>query len=95
LPMDAAASAQADATANLLAERVRENLLTTSPTAASSQERFHLRRKMVQGTAAGWRYSMRLAFAPAEDDWTTVRLPGPLTPLYVLVRPFRLLRKYG
>lgn len=95
LPMDAAASAQADATATILAERARDNLLATSLTETSSQERFHLRRKMVEGTAAGWCYSMRLAFAPAEDDWATVRLPRPLAPLYVLVRPFRLLRKYG
>ena len=95
LPMDVAASAQADATAMLLAERARDNLLALAPRVASSQERFHLRRQMVRGMAAGWRYSMRLALAPAEDDWTAVRLPRPLAPLYVLVRPFRLLRKYG
>lgn len=95
LPMDVAASAQADATATLLAEWARDNFLAPAPKVASSQERFHLRRKMVHGTAAGWRYSMRLALAPAEDDWATVRLPRPLAPLYVLVRPFRLLRKYG
>jgi hypothetical protein len=25
----------------------------------------------------------------------TLRLPGPLTPLYIVLRPLRLLRKYG
>jgi len=44
---------------------------------------------------AGWNYASRLTLAPAEDDWLMLRLPRPLAPLYLLLRPLRLLRKYG
>jgi hypothetical protein len=50
---------------------------------------------MLAGKRAGWAYSLRLALAPAQDDWLELHLPRPLTPLYVLLRPLRLLRKYG
>jgi hypothetical protein len=50
---------------------------------------------MVQGMLAGWRYSLRLATVPAEEDWEMVQLPGPLAPLYLALRPLRLLHKYG
>ena len=50
---------------------------------------------MVDGPPAGWRYSIRLAVAPAEEDWQMVRLPRLLAPLYVALRPLGLLRKYG
>jgi hypothetical protein len=50
---------------------------------------------MRAGFVAGWRYVARLAVVPAEEDWTMMRLPRPLAPLYIALRPFRLLRKYG
>ena len=70
-------------------------LLSVTEPPMGALERFHLRRRMVSGFFPGWRYALRLAFAPVEEDWTTVRLPRPLAPLYVLLRPFRLMRKYG
>ena len=57
--------------------------------------RFRFRRRMLEGIFDGWRYSVRLTISPAEEDGETVRLPRPLAPLYVALRPFRLLRKYG
>jgi hypothetical protein len=50
---------------------------------------------MVRGMLAGWRYSLRLAVIPAEEDWEMVQLPGLLAPLYLALRPLRLLAKYG
>ena len=47
------------------------------------------------GNAGGWRYSLRLAMIPAEEDWEMVQLPGALAPLYLALRPLRLLHKYG
>jgi hypothetical protein len=32
---------------------------------------------------------------PADEDWEFVKLPPALAPLYVALRPMRLLRKYG
>jgi len=95
LPMEVAASVQADAGAAALAEWVQGNWDARESGALGAQRRFRFRRQMVPGYVAGWRYAMRLALAPAEDDWTNVRLPRALAPLYVLLRPLRLLRKYG
>jgi len=50
---------------------------------------------MLEGRLAGWRYTIRLAAAPVEEDWEMIRLPSPLTPVYLALRPLRLLRKYG
>jgi hypothetical protein len=36
-----------------------------------------------------------LAVIPAEEDWQMVQLPAPLAPLYLALRPLRLLHKYG
>jgi hypothetical protein len=38
---------------------------------------------------------LRLAATPNETDWALLPLPRPLYPLYYVVRPFRLLVKYG
>ena len=56
--------------------------------ALSGGERFRDRRPM-------WRYLIHRTFAPNERDRAAVRLPGFLSFLYWLVRPFRLFRDYG
>ena len=38
---------------------------------------------------------VRLAATPNETDWALLPLPEPLYPLYYVLRPFRLLIKYG
>ena len=48
---------------------------------------------MLEGIFEGWRYSARLTVSPAEEDWEMVRLPRALAPLYVALRPLRLLHK--
>jgi hypothetical protein len=53
--------------------------------------RFHSR----DGIAQGLRHTLRLALSPTESDRQTVRLPRWLAPLYIFVRPWRLLREYG
>jgi len=50
---------------------------------------------MLKDRFDGWRYAMRLAVVPSEDDWEMMRLPRALAPLYVALRPLRLLQKYG
>lgn len=53
--------------------------------------RVRMRGKAWQGV----RYCLRLATAPTEEDWTRVNLAAPFSPLYAVLRPFRVLRKYG
>jgi hypothetical protein len=40
-------------------------------------------------------HKLWLAATPNESDWEVMRLPKSLSPLYYLIRPFRLLGKYG
>ncbi|MGC2330397.1 MAG: nucleotidyltransferase family protein [Candidatus Acidiferrales bacterium] len=95
LPDEVGARVQDDPVAAALASEVTRWLLRRERQAFGSAGRFSFRRRMLEGSLAGWRYSIRLAVAPAEEDWQMVRLPGPLAPLYIALRPLRLLRKYG
>jgi Uncharacterised nucleotidyltransferase len=95
LPDAIDARVQEDRVASALALEVTHRLLGRDQRAFGSARRFSFRRRMLKGALAGWRYSLRLAVVPAEEDWQMVRLPGPLAPLYVALRPLRLLRKYG
>lgn len=46
--------------------------------------------------AGGWRAKVRKVFVPVQADFDAITLPGPLWPLYALVRPIRLvLTKLG
>ena len=95
LPPEIVAQVEADSAVAPLVACVKENMLGWNSRPFDAGARFNFRRRMVPGLAAGWRYSLRLALAPAEEDWLTLRLPRPLTLLYIVLRPLRLLRKYG
>jgi hypothetical protein len=41
------------------------------------------------------RYVLYLTFTPNTRDWNLLSLPSPLFPLYYILRPIRLLAKYG
>lgn len=86
---------RSDRTATSVASEVQHRLLSRAWPRLDAAGRFRFRRRMLPGTLAGWRYAARLAVVPAEEDWLMMRLPGPLAPLYVALRPLRLLRKYG
>ena len=84
-----------DAEAVALAREVGERTLSRNLSGVSAGKRMRFRRRMVRGMLAGWRYSLRLAVIPAEEDWEMVHLPRLLAPLYLALRPLRLLAKYG
>jgi Uncharacterised nucleotidyltransferase len=95
LPAEVSARVQADRVAGEVAAEVRARLLARPFRTLDAAGRFHFRRRMLVEKLAGWRYAMRLAVVPSEDDWQMVRLPGPLARLYIALRPLRLLQKYG
>jgi len=95
LPAEVSARVQADRVAGEVAAEVRARLLARPFRTLDAAGRFHFRRRMLVEKLAGWRYAMRLAVVPSEDDWQMVRLPGALAPLYIALRPLRLLQKYG
>ena len=94
LPADVATILKKDDVAEAIAIELERNLLRGGSTAAIAMNRYQIRRRLVPGFLAGWRYALRLTMAPAEEDWKTIRLPRPLAPFYFVLRPFRLLRKY-
>jgi hypothetical protein len=95
LPEEILKRVRGDVDAQSTAQAVERLLLIREWPRLDARGRFGFRRRMVPGLLAGWRYSIRLAVIPAEEDWETMRLPGPLAPLYIALRPLRLLYKYG
>jgi hypothetical protein len=95
LPPEISARVKADRVAGEVAAEVRQRLLTRPFRTLDAAGRFQFRRRMLAAKFDGWRYAMRLAVVPSEDDWERMRLPRALAPLYVALRPLRLLQKYG
>ena len=84
-----------DRTVQELAEKVYEQYADISDPGAGVLHRAAFRFRLRDGIGQGLRHTLRLAISPTESDRQIVRLPRWLTPLYVLVRPWRLLREYG
>jgi Uncharacterised nucleotidyltransferase len=95
LPAEISARTQADRAAVQVAAEVHQRLLSRPFRTLDAAGRFQFRRRMLAEKLEGWRYAMRLAVVPSEDDWQVMRLPRVLAPLYVALRPLRLLQKYG
>lgn len=95
MPSEIRKRVREDGEAVSVAREVEQRTLSRDLADAGTGSRLRFRRRMVQGTLAGWRYSFRLAMVPAEEDWEMVQLPGALAPLYLALRPLRLLHKYG
>jgi hypothetical protein len=95
LPPDVLAAIRDDSVATATADSVARRLVQRPFVTLSGTGRFAFRRKMQPGSLNGWRYATRLAVVPADEDWQMVKLPPALAPLYIALRPIRLLRKYG
>jgi hypothetical protein len=83
-----------DAVALAVAREIGDRLVARSVRVRGAAESFHFRRQMIAGGLDSWGYGLKLATAPAEEDWMMVKLPRALAPLYVVLRPLRLFRKY-
>lgn len=95
LPKEVMLRIEADSMAASLADSISQRLVAGSVAPRSAAKSFRYRRQMVPGVLSSWKYGLRLATAPAEEDWMMVRLPRALSPFYAVLRPFRLFRKYG
>jgi hypothetical protein len=95
VPREILEAATADPAVSAVVSEVETRLLRRELIPLDAAGRFHFRRRLVPGALAGWRYAIRLTVVPAEEDWMMVRLPAALAPLYIALRPLRLLRKYG
>lgn len=95
IPAELWARVKSDSQAINLADEIARRHLSRNMRDRTASERFGFRMRSVPGVISGCRYAMRLTLAPAEEDWQDTRLPPGLAPLYLALRPFRLLRKYG
>jgi len=95
MPTEIRRRVEADEVATKVASEIAKRLMSLNYRSLDAPVRFNFRRRMLPGTFEGWRYAMRLSVVPAEEDWQMMRLPGPLAPLYIALRPLRLLKKYG
>ena len=78
-----------------LAEKVCEKYAEISDPGAGVLPRALFRIRSRDRIGQGLLHTWRLAMSPTESDRQKVRLPRWLSPLYMLVRPWRLLREYG
>lgn len=92
LPFHVRALAQNDSAASALALAISQRLLSSDWSDLNAASRFRFR--MLPGLA-GWQYAGRLALSPAEEDWPISRPSLAWAPLYMALRPLRLLRKHG
>jgi hypothetical protein len=94
LPEPLQLACEADREAGRLAARLAQGLFdeTDSMTAFG---RFLFRVRMHPRRWQGLGYALRLTVTPAEEDRALTALPRSFAPAYALLRPFRLLHKYG
>ncbi len=95
LPEEVLCRLRANRAVQALAAQVCRRLFRQERSRPGVLQRFFFRLRMMENSWKGARYCWRLATSPTEEDWKLVRLPAPLAPLYVLLRPLRLIRKYG
>jgi Uncharacterised nucleotidyltransferase len=95
LPAPITQTVESDSIARGLATEITQRHLRRKFQTLDAAGRLSYRRRMLAGFAEGWRYALRLSVVPAEEDWVMLRLPKALAPLYIALRPLRLLRKYG
>ena len=78
-----------------LSRRMAANLFSDTPKISGLAERFLIRVQTSQSLVQGLRYCYKLAKLPTEEDLEWAPWAKRVAPAYRLLRPLRLLRKYG
>lgn len=81
---------QADATIPKLCDRIAADISESEEYSTESLEYFRLMMTLRERLSDRLRFGVRLALTPSVGEWDVVNLPGPLFPLYRVVRLFRL-----
>ncbi len=95
LPQSLLDNAENDSNVLWLSRKVSEKYKGISDSSAGVIPRFAFRLRSRDGIGQGLRHVLRLAISPTESDREIVSLPTALSPLYVFLRPWRLMREYG
>lgn len=91
LPAEVLKAIDADTTVGTLADEVMANLSDKPGT----MRRLRFQLELPEGRRDKLRYGVSLVTAPTVFEWDWVRLPAAASFLYYLLRPVRLVRKYG
>jgi hypothetical protein len=78
-----------------LAEEVRKRIFTEAESFPGEAERFVFYLRMRERFKDKMQYCFRRLFTSTQTDWSLLKLPAPLFPLYRFLRPFRLVKKFG
>jgi hypothetical protein len=94
-PSEVLKRACSDRSVKLLAERVQNQLGMEEDARPGilAESLFHLRAR--ERKRDRFQYCFRLAVTPTGIDWSLLRLPAALSPLYYAIRPLRLAVKHG
>lgn len=95
VPERVLALARTDTNVMWLARSVLEHYEGISDPSRGVFRRAVFRLRSSDRLVQGLRQLIRLSLIPTESDRAMIRLPGFLSPLYLVVRPLRLLGKYG
>jgi hypothetical protein len=90
IPDKAEANLPEASKATVLAEEIEKKIVGDSRYDVESFEYFRLMLRLRERQSDRMRFLARLLFTPGPGEWTAVRLPEPLFPLYRLVRISRL-----
>jgi putative nucleotidyltransferase-like protein len=94
IPAAAQASLAEDPAMLALVDEVQSHIVSESSYNVESLAYFRLMMRLRERPADRLRFLQRLVLTPGPAEWQAVRLPGPLFPLYRLVRLFRLAARF-
>jgi SAM-dependent methyltransferase len=95
LPPHVLERAQRDTAVRWLADKVRAQFEGNADASPGVLPRALFRLRSRDSLGQGVRHMVRLTMSPTERDRESAHLPPSLAPLYILLRPLRLLREYG
>jgi hypothetical protein len=90
IPPPADAAIPPDAVAGALANEIQKHITSARTYDIESLSYFRLMLRLRENRADRLRFLSRLIFTPGPNEWSTVRLPQPLFPLYRVIRLGRL-----
>ena len=90
VPRDAREQVQTDAMIQELSDRIALHIPESEEYSTEALEYFRLMMSLRERASDRIRFTTRLAFTPSVGEWAVIGLPGPLFPLYRVVRLFRL-----
>jgi hypothetical protein len=83
-----------DAEIEALCERIAWDMPESEEYNTESLSYFWLMLQLRERRSDRLRFALRLLFTPSVGEWSVVRLPAPLFPLYRVIRLFRVAGKF-